>query len=128
MTDSGIIQKLQADFEYNVSTLLYIRNRSLIEEENQIVLTLNHMNGAFTVWLLGLTLSSLVFFVELLIDWHRRRNRAKKMWKMLRNRWRHAKVMQNMITQAKKVNKTKITKKRARVARKDKTKSFNSHE
>lgn len=96
MTDAGIIDKLNKDFLYNVTILENIRDRSKIPESVQIVLTIHHLNGAFTVWLLGLFVSFLAFLGELAIAWYVRKRRSGKLWRTLRFRYRRVLDMKNV--------------------------------
>lgn len=95
MRDSGIMQKLYSDFLYNVTVLHHIRNREGFVE-TQIVLTLNHMDGAFTLFLLGHLISSIAFVVELIVGTYDRRRRAKRMWRMLRNSLHQVSIMRSI--------------------------------
>lgn len=88
MIDGGIMAKLYKDFMFNATVLEHIRNRNNISETKQIVLTLMHMEGAFTVLLLGLTLSALALITELLTNWYTNKKLSHKYWKMLRYRMR----------------------------------------
>lgn len=91
MRDMGIMSKLFVDFNYNMTILESIRElRAHIEanaaagedpitevidehmkkskkrqENPEIVLTVEHLEGAFTVHILGLVISASVFFLEL---------------------------------------------------------------
>lgn len=96
MRDAGIIQKLYDDFYYNVTVLYHIRDRDGFEE-TQIVLTLNHMDGAFTLFLLGQLISSMAFVVELIVGtYHRRRRRARRMWRILQNSWHQVSILRSI--------------------------------
>lgn len=79
MRDSGIIQKLYNDFYYNATVLHYIRNRGgdMFKEE-RIVLTLSHMDGAFTLLLFGYSIGLAVFGVEIIVDIYTKRRRAQR--------------------------------------------------
>lgn len=107
MRDTGIIEKLYSDFYYNVTVLHYIRYRDGIEVDSVQVLTLGHMDGAFTVLILGLSISSLAFGVEIFVGTYSRRKRAKRLWKLLRNSWRKVSIMRSMQSNGKR-NATKI--------------------
>lgn len=73
LRDMGMMSKLFIDFKYNMTILQSIRNlkRSQDEEEpeqsNEIVLTIEHLNGAFTIFFLGLSISGIVFIFEILV-------------------------------------------------------------
>lgn len=87
MRDSGIIQKLYNDFYYNATVLQsIIRNREgdLFQEE-RIVLTLSHMDGAFTLLLFGCSISFAVFGVEIIIDIYVKRQKAQRFEKLQQN-------------------------------------------
>lgn len=88
MIDTGIIDKLYKDFLYNVTVLENIRDRTEIPDTLQIVLTLDHLNGAFSAWLLGLFVSFMVFAAELAIAWCARSRRAMKWCRILKFRYR----------------------------------------
>lgn len=79
MRDSGIVQKLYNDFYYNATVLHYIRNRGgdMFKEE-RIVLTLSHMDGAFTLLLFGYSIGLAVFGVEIIVDIYTKRRRARR--------------------------------------------------
>lgn len=108
MIDSGIIDKLYTDFLYNVTTLENIRDRSKIVSVSQIVLTMNHLSGAFSAWLLGLVVSFSVLLAELTIAWYGRKQRAKKLWRILRFRYRRVIDMKNG-KKKRKVNRNRIS-------------------
>lgn len=88
MIDTGIINKLYKDFLYNVTVLENIRDRTEIPDTMQIVLTLGHLDGAFSAWLLGLFVSSMVFVTELAIAWCARNRRTTKWWRIVKSRYR----------------------------------------
>lgn len=97
MRDAGIIEKLYDNFYYNMTMLHHIRDRLDDEDiESQIVLTLGHMDGAFTVLLLGLFLCFVIFIVEFIVGTYKRRRRAKRLWKLLQNSWRQVSLMRLM--------------------------------
>lgn len=114
MRDSGIIQKLYNDFHYNVTVLHYIRNRDddMFKEE-QIVLTLNHMDGAFTLLLFGCLIGLVTFGVEIIMDTYSKRRRARRNWKRLRIAWHHLEIMP---TAQKNGRKSRIKKKNVKWA------------
>lgn len=93
MVDAGIISKLYNDFLYDVTVLEHIRQHDPDLEESLTVLTLGHMDGAFTVFLLGIIISSVVFLVELCIGFYAERRRSKRLWKLLKNSWRQVSIM-----------------------------------
>lgn len=68
MTDSGIMNKIYKDFLYNMTILENIRDRDHIHEVSQIVLTLDHLQGAFAALIVGYLLSILVFLIELIVS------------------------------------------------------------
>lgn len=111
MRDSGVIQKLYNDFHYRVTVLHHIRHRDS-RQETTIVLTLDHMDGAFTLLLLGLFISSVTFAIELIIGTYSRRRRARRLWKLLRSSWRQVSIMRSMQKKQKK-QKNKNGKKNA---------------
>ncbi|CAO1435968.1 unnamed protein product [Diamesa serratosioi] len=69
----GMMSKLFNDFKYNMTILQSIRelkksqDKGITEESNEIVLTVEHLDGAFTVYILGLFISSIVFLLEVLV-------------------------------------------------------------
>lgn len=91
MIDTGIIDKLYKDFLYNVTVLENIRDRTEIPDTLQIVLTLGHLDGAFSAWLLGLFVSFMVFAVELAVAWCGRNRHAAKLWRILKFRFHRVK-------------------------------------
>lgn len=94
MRDAGIIQKLYNDFHYNVTVLYHIRDREGDDlKPTRRVLTLGHMDGAFTVLLLGLIISFVTFVIEIIVDVYSRRRRTRRRWKLLRNSWRQVAIM-----------------------------------
>lgn len=97
MRDSGIIQKLYNDFHYNATVLHYIRNRDDdIFKEERIVLSLAHMDGAFTLLILGYFIGSVTFVVEIIMGMYRRRRRARRNWKLLQIAWHQVTIMRRM--------------------------------
>lgn len=97
MRDAGIIEKLYDNFNYDMTMLHHIRDREDDENiETQIVLTLGHMDGSFTVLLLGHFISFLIFIVEFIVGTYKRRRRAKRLWKLLQNSWRQVSLMRSM--------------------------------
>lgn len=73
LRDMGLMSKMFVDFNYNMTILQSIRKlrRSQEldepEESNEIVLTIEHLDGAFTVFFLGLFISGIVFLLEVLV-------------------------------------------------------------
>lgn len=96
MRDCGVIQKLYNDFEYNATVLHHIRDKDGRSLDNLTVLTLGHMDGAFSVLLLGLLISLVTFVIEIIVDTCRKRRRARRMWKLLRNSWHQVSIMRSM--------------------------------
>lgn len=97
MIDAGIISKLHDDFIYDVTVLDHIRKHEIqSDEDSQIVLTLDHMDGAFTVLLLGAALSFVIFMGELCINWFIKRRQPKRLWKLLRKNWRKVSIKNQM--------------------------------
>lgn len=67
MKDSGLMDKINHDFIYNMTILNNIQNRDNdSDDDEQIVLTIDHLEGAWAVFIVGLTISTLVFLVELI--------------------------------------------------------------
>lgn len=87
MNDAGIIEKLYADFRYNATYLEHIRTHWQTAEDSAIVLKLRHMDGAFAILVVGSVISLFGFFVEVCFDVHRRRDRARQRWQLIRNVW-----------------------------------------
>lgn len=67
MKDSGLMDKLRSDFIYNVTILEKIRARAINDDHRQIVLTYSHVEGAFSLAIVGLSISCAIFLGELLI-------------------------------------------------------------
>ncbi|CAO1435958.1 unnamed protein product [Diamesa serratosioi] len=73
LRDMGLMSKLFSDFNYNMTILQSIRelkksqHEDITEENNDIVLTVEHLDGAFTVYFMGLILSGIVFLLEVLV-------------------------------------------------------------
>ena len=70
----GLMSKLFKDFNYNMTILQPIRELKKSQDEedytassNTIVLTIEHLDGAFTILVLGLFISSIVFLLEVLV-------------------------------------------------------------
>lgn len=101
MRDAGVIQKLYDDFYYNVTMLQSIRKRDTVKHA-VIVLTLGHMDGAFTILILGLFISLVTFVVEVIVSIYNRRRRARHRWKLLRNSWRQVSIMRSIWNKQKK--------------------------
>lgn len=96
MRDSGVIQKLYNDFHYNATTLHHIRDKDGREEDGLTVLTLGHLDGAFTVLILGLLVSAVTFVVEIIVGTYKKRHRTRKMWKLLRRSLRQVSMMRSV--------------------------------
>ena len=73
LRDMGLMNKLFVDFNYNMTILEPIRKMKKSqddgepEETEEIVLTIEHLDGAFTVFFLGLFISGIVFLFEVLV-------------------------------------------------------------
>lgn len=91
MRDAGIIQKLYNDFYFNATVLQsIIRNREGgLFQEGRIVLTLSHMDGAFTLLLFGCSISFTVFCAEIIIDTYNKRRMAQRFEKLQQNAQNH---------------------------------------
>ncbi|XP_053678492.1 uncharacterized protein LOC128728865 [Anopheles nili] len=80
LIDMGIVEKLWKDFLYNVTILDRIRlNRAVSEQDilaasPEVVLTIDHLQSAFTLYGIGLCLCVVAFLLELLsqVRWIRR--------------------------------------------------------
>lgn len=66
MKDAGLINKFNRDFIFNMSILERIKHRDQIEDYSQIVLTVEHLEGAFAVLIVGALISILVFVGEII--------------------------------------------------------------
>lgn len=66
MKDAGLINKIASDFIFKMSILERIKNRDHIEESSQIVLTVEHLEGAFAVLIVGALISIVVFVGEII--------------------------------------------------------------
>lgn len=112
MRDAGIIDKLYDNFYYNMTTLHRIQdlvNGKGIEQTN-IVLTIDHLDGAFTLLILGLLISFVAFVVELILGAYKRRRQPAHLWKMVQNSWRQVSLMHLMGKESTR-NATKISRK-----------------
>lgn len=116
MIDAGITVKLYSDFYFNMTILEHIRHHSEEIEPTQIVLTLNHMDGAFNLLCLGLMISSIVFFLEMLVNFYRRRQNSRSRWKLLPNTWFSVTILQK--AQTKENRKPKIDKNKKKISSK----------
>lgn len=115
MKDGGIMQKLIDDIYFNMTILHHIRNRDLDEEESQIILTVSHLDGAFTLLIVGEFISLMVFIGEIIINTYQRRRRARRLWNLVRNSWRQVSIMR---TVKRNKNTTKLNSKWNNVPRK----------
>lgn len=72
MKDSGLMAKINKDFIYNMTILKNIINGTTMVED-QIVLTVQHLQGAWAVLIVGLSISTLAFLLELVsaTNWFR---------------------------------------------------------
>ncbi|XP_037024283.1 uncharacterized protein LOC119066111 [Bradysia coprophila] len=68
MKDAGLTSKIYKDFLHNKTILDFIRHRDRIHEVGQITLTLDHLQGAFAVLIIGLIISLVVFLIEILLN------------------------------------------------------------
>lgn len=66
MKDAGLMSKIYQDFLYNKTILECIRDREGIADVSQIRLTIQHLQGAFAVVILGLLISFVVFVIEVI--------------------------------------------------------------
>lgn len=66
MKDAGLVSKISKDFLYNKTVLDYIRHREGIADVSQITLTVDHLQGAFAVLIVGLMISFLAFLGEVI--------------------------------------------------------------
>lgn len=73
MKDSGLMAKINHDFIFNMTILKNIVNGTTADED-QIVLTVQHLEGAWAALIVGLSISTLVFLLELVsaTKWFRR--------------------------------------------------------
>lgn len=73
LRDMGVMSKLFNDFSYNMTILEPIRKLKKAQDDgepektNEIVLTIEHLEGAFTIFFLGLFVSGIVFLLEVLL-------------------------------------------------------------
>lgn len=95
MIDGGILNKLYKDFYYNATILENIRNRTRIQMTQQIVLTIEHLNGAFGVLSIGLVASLIAFACECLAsvwwNWQQMKKRRRIRHPISRQRHRRSK-------------------------------------
>lgn len=66
MKDAGLTSKIYKDFLYNKTVLDHIRHREDLTDDSQIVLTIQHLEGAFAVLIVGLMVSFVVFIIEVI--------------------------------------------------------------
>lgn len=66
MKDAGLIDKIQLDFVYNMTILEKIRHSDERVDDSAIVLTVEHLEGAFAVLIVGSMISIVVFVFELI--------------------------------------------------------------
>lgn len=106
MRDMGVMSKLFVDFNYNMTILASIKElkaRQLEPEENpqadidlnidedheskdenpEIVLTVEHLEGAFSILIAGLLASSIVFVLELIFHSKFVRRSLKWLWRKM---------------------------------------------
>lgn len=82
MKDAGLTSKIYKDFLYNKTILDHIRHRESLTEVGQIVLTVEHLEGAFAVLIVGLMISFVVFVIEVIC----KSQRFVKIYKMTKDR------------------------------------------
>lgn len=100
LRDMGYMSKLFIDFKYNMTILEPIRemkkhknhvdldtggmnsfdDEHKDEDGPEVVLTTEHLEGAFTILLMGITVSSAVFILEVIVHSKYFRNMIKKLW------------------------------------------------
>lgn len=66
MKDSGIMKKLNDEFIFNVTILEKIRENAMNDIPLQIVLTYSHVEGAFSLAIVGLSISCIIFIGEIM--------------------------------------------------------------
>lgn len=64
MKDTGLIEKIYDDFLFNKTILDFIHDKKGIADVSQTRLTVQHLQGAFAVLIVGLLISFVVFVVE----------------------------------------------------------------
>lgn len=126
LRDAGIMSKLIQDFNYNMTILTSIRemkahkveldpslqdlNLDLMDDENpsnespEIVLTTEHLEGAFSLLFVGLFITSVVFILELIFHSKIFKKVVKFFWRKIRCHRKVTKVA------AKNLTRTKLTK------------------
>lgn len=124
LRDAGLMSKLFIDFNYNMTILTSIREmkahgimhdggdtEKLVmadedhknEEENpEIVLTVEHLEGAFTILIMGLFVSSIIFAIEIIFHSKFLRRMLRLFWVKVTRR-REKKVLS--VTKGKKIRK-----------------------
>lgn len=65
--DCGIMNRLNNEFIFNATILEKIRAHALVDEQHQIVLTYSHVEGAFSLAIVGLSISCMVFIGEIVV-------------------------------------------------------------
>lgn len=68
MKDMGIISKIHNDFIYNMTRKQHLD--SIQKHSGQTVLTVDHLQGAFAIMILGHLISFLVFILEIISKSH----------------------------------------------------------
>lgn len=101
LRDMGFISKLFIDFKYNMTILTPIREMKALkqkddieskllnsfdeeekqEEDPEVVLTVQHLEGAFSIVIMGLIVSSAVFILEIIFHSQVLRKLLKMIWK-----------------------------------------------
>lgn len=92
--DNGVMSKLFSDFTFNSTILIAIReekaNENEIENESNddddIVLTPEHLQGPFSILMLGLIIGAVVFMLELIFNIEAVRKFFAKIWKPFEER------------------------------------------
>lgn len=115
LRDMGLMSKLFKDFNYNMTILTSIRemkanknHRENVEVANlndddhheqeetpDIVLTTEHLEGAFTILLMGLFVSSIVFILEIIFHSSMVRKLLNLIWRKIFCRMNETKVAPN---------------------------------
>ncbi len=68
MKDAGLTSKIYKDFLYNKTVLDFIRYRDRSSDVIEIPLTLDHLQGAFAVLIVGLIVSVVVLAIEIVLN------------------------------------------------------------
>lgn len=88
MKDAGLISKIYEDFLFKKKVLDFIRHRDTFTADvSQITLTVDHLQGAFAVLIVGLIISFVVFLGEVIWNSEYFKIHCKKITDAIGKRW-----------------------------------------